>query len=160
MNQLLLAILLSVLPISELRGGLPLAVHYAMQNELPILPIFLLIVVANAAVIPVLFLFLDVLHKQCMKIRIYERLFGLYMKSIRRKIERFEHSYSTCGFLALAIFVAIPLPATGAWTGTMIAWALDLDRKRSILAISAGVFVAGLLVLAGSVGVITLLKLS
>ena len=159
MNQLLLAVILSVLPISELRGGLPVAVDYASRKELPLLPIFLLIVTANVVVIFVLFVFLDVLHKHCLRINIYKKLMNAYLNSIRKKTEKLQKSYAVYGFLALAIFVAIPLPATGAWTGTFIAWVLGLERKRSILAISAGVFVAGLVVLTTTLGVMNLVKL-
>ena len=95
-----------------------------------------------------------------MKIKIYEKLFNIYLNKTRKKIDKFEKTYSTYGFLALTIFVAIPLPATGAWTGCLIAWLLGLERKRSILAISLGVFIAGLLVLLASFGFIELIKLS
>jgi uncharacterized membrane protein len=57
------------------------------------------------------------------------------------------------GYIALMIFVAIPLPGTGAWTGTLIAWTLGLNRLKSFIAIAVGVLIAGLLVLLLSLGV-------
>jgi uncharacterized membrane protein len=58
------------------------------------------------------------------------------------------------GFLALALFVAIPLPMTGAWTGALIAWLLGLKRWKSFIAIAFGVIIAGILVTLISVGLI------
>ena len=59
------------------------------------------------------------------------------------------------GLPALTLFVAIPLPATGAYTGTIIAWLLNLNYKKSFFAIAAGVIIAGIIVTALSTGIIT-----
>ena len=59
--------------------------------------------------------------------------------------------------MALVLFVAVPLPGTGAWTGCLLSWLLDLDRKKSILAISIGVLIAGLFILFGTLGFLNLL---
>ncbi|MBI2630307.1 small multi-drug export protein [Candidatus Pacearchaeota archaeon] len=154
MNQLLLAIILSVLPLSELRGGLPIAVNYCLNNNVPILPVFLLIVIVNIAVIFLLFFFLDYLHKYFMKIPVYQRLMGFVIERTRKKAEKVKKQMDLYGYFALALFVAVPLPLTGAWTGTLVAWFLGLERKKSILAISAGVFIAGLIILIGSWGIL------
>jgi uncharacterized membrane protein len=58
--------------------------------------------------------------------------------------------------LALTLFVAVPLPVTGAWSGCLVAWTLGLDRKKSILAISLGVVIAGLIVFFGTIGFMNL----
>ena len=159
MNQLLLAIILSVLPISELRGGLPVAVNYAIKNDLSVWPIFLLIILVNILVIFFIFFFLDFLHLSFMKIRCYRKTFDFFLERTRKKVRKVEKDMKNYGYLALAIFVAIPLPATGAWTGCLIAWILGLDRKKSILAISAGVLAAGIIILIVSLGVINLFKI-
>jgi len=157
MNQLILSIILTVLPISELRGGMPVAVNYALKNGLSVFPIFLMILLLNISVIFLIFLFLDVFHKKMMKIKVYKKLFNFYINTkIRKKVGRFEKNYSAYGFLALALFVAMPFPTTGAWTGTILAWFLGLERKKSILAISAGVFIAAIIVLLATLGFISL----
>lgn len=157
MNQLILSIILTILPISELRGGLPLAINYAVKNNLSIWPIFLLILLINILVIFFIFLFLDFFHEKLLKIKIYKKVFNFYInKSIRKKVNKFEERYSTYGFLALALFVAIPLPTTGAWTGTILAWFLGLNRKKSIIAISGGVLIAGIIVLSASLWIMSL----
>ena len=161
MNSLILAMILTLLPISELRGGMPIAVDYAIKNNLSISAVFLLILSLNILSIFLLFLFLDLFHKRLLKIKLYKRAFEYYInKMLRKKIGKFESKYSSYGFLALALFVAVPFPATGAWTGTIISWFLGLERKRSIISISAGVLIAAVIMLLVSLGFINFFNLS
>ena len=149
MNQILMAILLSLAPISELRGGIPVAVAYGISNNLAFMHIFgliMLMILANILVIFLLFWFLDFFHTGLLRFSAYNKSFVRYLEMIRKKIDKVEESYAAYGFLGLMLFVAIPVPATGAWTGTIIAWILGFERKRSILAISAGVIIAGIIV--------------
>jgi uncharacterized membrane protein len=150
--KIIYALILTVLPISELRVGLPLAVAYALNNNISIILIFSVVVLLNILVIFFIFYFLDNLHHLFMKIHIYEKLFNAYLKKFQKKVDTFERKYETGGFVALALFVAVPLPGTGAWTGCLLAWLLGLERKKSILAISIGVFIAGLIILFASLG--------
>jgi len=150
--RIIYAIILSLLPISELRGGLPLAIVYANQHNIPTALIFSLIVMTNILAIFLAFLFLDKFHHLFLRIKIYKRFFDKYIERFQKKVDKFEKKYSVMGFLALTLFVAVPLPATGAWSGVLIAWLLDLDRKKSLLAIALGVLIAGVLVLFGTLG--------
>ncbi len=154
--RIIYAIILSILPISELRGGLPLAVIYATQNNIPIALIFFLIVMANILAIFLAFFFLDRVHHIFLGNRAYKRFFDRYVETIQKKVDKFEKKYSAMGFFALSLFVAVPLPATGAWSGVLISWLLDLDRKKSIFAIALGVLIAGVLVLFGTLGFLNL----
>jgi uncharacterized membrane protein len=149
MNQILLAILLSIAPISELRAGIPVAVNYAIGNNLSFnstLGLIAIMILANIAIVFVLFAFLDIFHSGLLRFRIYSKFFASYLRIIRKKIDKIEENYAAYGFLGLMLFVAVPLPATGAWTGALIAWILGLDRKKSIIAIAAGVIIAGIIV--------------
>jgi uncharacterized membrane protein len=150
------AIILSMLPVTELRIGLPKAIIYANQHNIPIVLIFSLIVMANILAIFLAFFFLEKFHPLFLKLKGYKRFFDRYVEKFQGKVDKFEKKYSAIGFLALSLFVAIPLPATGAWSGVLISWLLDLDRKKSILAISLGVVIAGVLVLLGTLGFLTL----
>lgn len=156
MNQLVLAIILSILPISELRGGLPVAISYALKNNVSIFPIFLIIILTNVLVIFLVFFFLDYLHKGFLKFSWYKKVFSFFLERTRKKADKVEAKLGVFGFLALASFVAVPLPVTGAWTGCLIAWILGLDRKKSIFFISLGVLIAGLIVLGASLGILSL----
>lgn len=150
--RILIAIILSILPVSELRGGLPVAIIYANQHNIPIALIFTLIVMVNILAVFLAFYFLDNFHHLFLKIKFYKRFFDRHVERFQKRVDKFEKKYSTIGFLALVLFVAIPLPVTGAWSGCLISWLLDLDRKKSIFAISLGVLIAGILMLFGTLG--------
>ncbi len=158
MNPLVWAIVLTLLPLVELRGGLPLALFYASKNNLSAFPIFILIVFLNIFLVFLIFLFLDFIHKYLLRNLYYRKFYRIYLKSMQKKIKKFETNHKSMGFFALVILVAIPLPLTGAYTGTFISWILNLDRKKSILAISLGVLIAGLIIYFGTEGIITFLS--
>jgi uncharacterized membrane protein len=151
--QILIGLLLTVLPIVELRGGLPVVVEYCLRNQINIWPYFALVIILNVLVIFVLFLFLDFLHERLMNWNFYRRVMSRYLEKIQRKSLNVQKKFDDLGYIALALFVAIPLPGTGAWTGTFVAWVLGLSRWKSILAISIGVLIAGFLVLLASLGI-------
>lgn len=156
--RLLYAILLTLMPVSELRGGLPLAVIYALDNNIPLVFVFFLIVLVNIFLIFFIFYFLDKLHYEFMKLKFYKKFFENYLKKFQKKVDKFEGKYTAFGFWALIIFVAVPLPGTGAWSGGLLSWLLGLDRKKSILSIALGVIIAGLIVFLGTLGLLSFLS--
>lgn len=135
----LLTILLSLLPISELRGAIP----YAYLNGVPLWLSALISIVTNACVSIIAFLFFETINKLLLKWSFYNRLFEKTVERARRKVGEKVSKY---GLLGLMLFVAIPLPITGAWTGTIGAWVMGLHRKKSILFITLGVLIAGTIV--------------
>ena len=155
--KLLYALILTVLPISELRLGLPVAILYAIENNISIMFVFLLVVLLNILLIFFIFYFLDNLHKVFMKLKFYREIFKRYIARFQKKVDKFERKYNSWGFLVLVLFVGIPLPGTGAWSGCLVSWLLGLNRKKSILAISVGVLIAGVLILLGTLGFINFL---
>ncbi|MEM3405706.1 MAG: small multi-drug export protein [Candidatus Pacearchaeota archaeon] len=159
MNNLILALILSFLPVSELRGGLPIAINYALKKNIPIILVFFLVVFINILIIFFVFLFFDYLHKNFMKIKIYKKFFSFYMKRIEKKSKIIERRIGIIGYIALMLFVAVPFPTTGAWTGSIIAWFLKLDRKKSIISISFGVLLAGIIVLLATLGFMSFFKI-
>lgn len=151
-SQIILAILLTVLPVFEIRAGLPIAIDYAIKNNLAIWPFAILLILVNILAVFIAFFFLDFLHKILLKINFYKKFTDKFLKKTQRKSKKIKNRMDKIGYLALMFFVAIPLPGSGAWTGSLIAWTLRLDRKNSIIAISAGVIVAGLITLLISLG--------
>ena len=139
LSVLLWMIILSLLPISELRGAIP----YALYNKVGVIPAFLLCVGFNSLVSPILYLFVSTLHRLLSRWKWYSRAFDRIIERARRKVREPVEKY---GYWGLAVFVAIPLPLTGAWTGAIGAWVLGMDAKKSILAITAGVAAAGIVV--------------
>ena len=138
-RTILLSILLGIIPISELRGAIP----YAYFNGMSLWLSFIIGVLANATVPFFGFVFLNTLHKLLDKWAFYHNLFEKTVERARKKVGEKVSKY---GLLGLMLFVAIPLPITGAWTGTVGAWVLGLDRKKSILFILLGVLIAGIIV--------------
>lgn len=153
-SKLLYAILFTIAPLTELRVGLPLAISYGIENDIPLILMFLTIVLVNILIIFVIFFLLDNAHHILMNSKIYKTLFNAYIQRLQKKVNKFEKRYNQLGFFALVLFVAIPLPGTGVWTGSILSWILRLDRKKSIIAISLGVIIAGLLIFLGTLGFI------
>ena len=126
---------ISMLPIVELRGGIPAGAAMGLSFW----PVYLTCVLGNLLPVPFLILF----AKQILEfLSTLPRIGGFFQKIIRRadqKAAEIGH-YEKWG---LFLFVAIPLPGTGAWTGTLAASLLDMDFKKSTLACAAGVLLAG-----------------
>lgn len=150
MHPLLTPIILSLLPISELRGGIPLAIAMGISP----LKAFLFCTIANLVIIPIIFLFLDFLHKYFYKFKPYQILFDKLLGKIRKKFQR--HAGTKWEYPILFLLVAVPIPGTGAYTGTLIAWLFGLKRRKAILAIALGVLTAGILVTLLSFGFFSL----
>ncbi len=139
LNTILVAVLLCVLPIAELRGGLP----FALAKGVPPLPAYLLCVAANSLVGPLVLLFLSSLHRLLDRWPAYHRLFERLVERSRRKI---HGAVERWGYWGLMVVVAIPLPLTGAYTGALGAWVLGMRRGKSMLFIALGVALAGVIV--------------
>ncbi|MBU2576804.1 MAG: small multi-drug export protein [Nanoarchaeota archaeon] len=156
--QIFIGLILTVLPFIELRGGLPVIVDYAIRNGQSIWPYFFIVVILNILVILLIFMFFDLLHEVFMRMRWYQKFVGKVLARLQKRVDRVKERMDRWGYFALILFVGIPLPITGAWSGSLIAWALGLNRWKSFLAISAGVVIAGLLVLFASFGLLSWLN--
>jgi len=139
MHPLVYAIFLSLLPVSELRGGIPVAIAQGINPFLA----FAVCVFANMLVAPIVFFFLEFVHHRLLPIKFYRRTFDWFLKRARKKSHKTIEKY---GYIGLAIFVAIPLPMTGAYTGTLAAWFFGMKPGKSIASVSLGVLVAGIIV--------------
>lgn len=139
LGERLVVFLLSMVPVSELRGAIPLGVH---GFGMPWWEASLIALVGNLVpVIPILFL-LDAIIRLLGHIKVFRRFFDWLVARTRRRgglVERYE-------FLGLFLFVAIPLPITGAWTGTLVATVLRLPPWRSFFTIFLGVLTADIIV--------------
>lgn len=152
--SLLTGVLISMLPFVELRLGLPIAI----ANASP-LSAFILCVAANIIIIPFIFLFLDYAHFRLLRIKIYSKISNNILNKMRPRSVKVKEKMAIYGFPALMLFVSIPLPVTGAYAGSIIAWLLNLNRKKSFLAIAAGVTIAGIIITLLSLGIINIFNL-
>jgi uncharacterized membrane protein len=131
-------------PISELRGAIPIAVG---MYDFPWYYAFIFGIIGNLIPVPFILLFLDYIIPVLCKIPLLDRLVQWFLSRTRRRgkiVERFER-------IGLALFVAIPLPITGAWTGSILAVLLGLKFRQSFLSIACGVVIAGVIVTAATV---------
>lgn len=145
-------ILLAMTPINELRGTIPLAV--GLWHLSPLKAFFL---AGLGNMIPVFFLlwFWKHLAGYLMeKSKTVKRLFNWLFKRTR---QRFYKKHSAYGDIALILLVAIPLPFTGAWTGTVAAFLFDIPYKKSLGLIFIGVAIAGLIVTLATLGFISII---
>ena len=140
MNSILFyAILLSLLPIAEIRGGIP----YAIANNINPFIAYFICVGANVLAFPIVFFFLEFLHPLFLKIDLYKNLFDKFVIKTREKLNDKIKKY---GFWGLMIFVMIPLPVTGAYTGSFAAWLFNIPKKKAFLSVVLGVVISGIIV--------------
>lgn len=143
--------IISLFPILELRGGI-LAGYFL---GLPMWTTTFLAVAGNLLPIPFLLMFIEAIFDWCLK----HNLLVKFISTLRRRAQSKSASVKKYEFWGLCIFVAIPLPGTGAWTGVLIAEALGMDRKRAMLSITLGVLIAGVIMLMVSYGLLNFIGL-
>lgn len=145
----LATMIIAMIPIAELRVALPLALTV---YKLPLWQAFFYAFIGN--VIPVFFIiyFIDAVSKFLMsRFKFFNRFFSWLFNRTRLK---FEGKYAKYGLVALAVFVAIPLPVTGAWTGSVAAFLFQIPKKQAVFWICLGVMIAGIIVTIISLGAI------
>lgn len=135
----LLVLALSMVPVLELRAALPLGLLYYDMN--PVIA-FLLAFIGNMLPVP----FLVVWGRQVLEWLASYRTVGAPFRWILRLGEKKVAKMHRTLFVGLMLFVAVPLPGTGAWTGALIALTLNLKLKKAIPPIALGVFIAGIIV--------------
>ncbi len=150
LGEALLTMLISMLPVVELRGGLPAGVAMG----LPIPAAFLASLIGNMLPVPFIILFVRPLFRW---VRTHIPKLGGFVARLESRAKEKSMDvvrYQTWGLL---IFVAIPLPGTGAWTGALIAAVLNMRLKRAVPVIFAGVVIAGCIITVLTYGVTLLL---
>lgn len=146
--DLLLLVAITAVPWIELRGSIPVGIAMGY----PPLLVFALAVIANCLVILPGFLVLDLLYDRWLsKLAWVRRQVDRVRASGASYLERYE-------LIGLALFVGVPLPGTGAYAGTLLAWLAGLERRRAVLAIAAGVLAAGTAVTLVATGVVAALR--
>lgn len=139
--------LVSMLPLIELRGAIPIA----ESMNLNIFIYYIVAIIGNMVPVPFIYLFARRMLEWGKDKKIIGKFFTFCLEKGQKGGEKLKKSAGNRGiFWALMIFVGIPIPGTGAWTGTLAASILDIDFKTSILAVSLGVILAGIIMSVGS----------
>ena len=140
--------LVSMIPIIELRGAIPIS----QKMGLPIINSYIICIIGNMLPVPIIYLF----ARKVLEWGADKPLIGGFFRWCLTKGEhggqKLQQKAGRGLFLALMLFVGIPVPGTGAWTGTLAASILDMDFKSSVLAVMLGVLLAGVIMMVGSVG--------
>ena len=150
LKQYLITFFISMVPLIELRGAIP----YSQVMGLPLLQSYIICILGNMLPVPIIFFFArKVLEWGCDKPFIGKFFTWCLLKG-ERGGRKLDASAGRGLYWALFIFVGIPLPGTGAWTGTLAASFLDLDFKKTIVAVMCGVVLAGIIMAIFSYGVL------
>ena len=140
-KEYLIAFFISMVPLVELR----LAIPYAIRIGLPVLPAYIICILGNMVPVPIIFLFARKVLEWGKDKKIIGKFFTFCLEKGHKGGEKLKEKAGRGLFWALFFFVGIPLPGTGAWTGTLAASILDMDFKSSVLAVLLGVILAGVI---------------
>ena len=149
MKKYFWVLFISMLPLVEIRGALP----YAVGMDLPLVPSIIVAVIGNMIPVPFIFLFARKVLDWGKDKKIIGRFFTWCLQKGEKGGRKLEEKAGKGLYWALFLFVGIPVPGTGAWTGMLAASILNMDFKKSTLAALGGVLLAGAIMLAASLGV-------
>ena len=143
----LIVFVISMVPIVELRGAIPIAESLGLNIAL----YYPIAIIGNMLPVPIIYLFARKVLEWEKDKKIIGRFFTWCLEKGEKGREKLKKTAGNKGiFFALLLFVGIPIPGTGAWTGTLAASFLNLDFKTSISAVALGVILAGIIMSLGS----------
>lgn len=150
MKKYLWVFLISMVPLIEIRGAIP----YAVGMGLPVVPSIIVAVIGNMIPVPFIYLFARKVLEWGKDKKYIGGFFTWCLQKGEKGGRKLEAKAGRGLYWALFLFVGIPLPGTGAWTGMLAASILDMDFKKSTLAVLGGVMLAGAILLVLSLGVV------
>lgn len=142
--------LISMVPIIELRGAIPVAVGMG----LPLIPSYIICIIGNMLPVPFIYFFARKVLIWGADKPVIGKFFTFCLEKGEKGGKKLQAKAGRGLFVALLLFVGIPLPGTGAWTGTLAASLLDMDFKSSVIAVMCGVLLAGVIMALISNGVL------
>ena len=149
LKKYLIVFLISMVPLVELRGAIP----YAVGFDLPLVPSYIVAIIGNMVPVPFIFLFGRKLLEWGKDLKYVGGFFRWCLEKGEKAGAKLEAKAGRGLYVALLLFVGIPLPGTGAWSGTLAASLLNMDFKKSVIYVMLGVLLAGVIMLAVSLGV-------
>lgn len=144
----ILVFIISLMPILELRGGLLAATLLKVEPAVA----YIISIVGNALPVPFILLFIKKILDWMGKSKV--KFFKKIVKVLEGKVEKNKNKIEKYGYLGLVLFVGIPLPGTGAWTGCLLAALLDMNRKKSFICILLGIIMASIIMMILSYGIL------
>lgn len=153
-NHYIIVFFISMVPLIELRGAIP----YAIGFNLPLLPSYVIAIIGNMLPVPFIFFFARKVLEWGADKPIIGKFFTFCLEKGHKGGEKLKKTAGPGLYWALFLFVGIPLPGTGAWTGTLAASILDMDFKKSCIATISGVVLAGVIMGLLSAGVFSFIR--
>ena len=150
LKKYLLVFFVSMVPLIELRGAIPYS--QLPRVSLPLLQAYIVNVIGNMVPVPFIYLFARRVLEWGADKPVIGKFFRFCLEKGEKGGQKLQEKAGRGLFVALLLFVGIPLPGTGAWTGTLAASILDMDFKSSITAVMLGVILAGIIMGAASAG--------
>ncbi len=152
----IIVFLISMVPLIELRGAIPYAVGFINAGVPLSLPLcYVIAIIGNMLPVPIIFFFARKVLEWGADKPVIGKFFSFCLNKGHKGGEKLQAKAGRGLFVALLLFVGIPLPGTGAWTGTLAASLLDMDFKSSVIAVMLGVILAGIIMGVVSMGVFT-----
>lgn len=142
----IIVFLISMVPLIELRG----AILFSQIRHLPVMQSYIICIIGNMLPVPIIYLFARKVLEWGANKPYIGKFFTWCLEKGRHGGEKLQAKAGRGLFLALLLFVGIPVPGTGAWTGTLAASILEMDFKSSILAVMLGVILAGVIMMVAS----------
>lgn len=149
----LLVFFTSMVPLIELRGAIPIGLSPILGDALPVIPLYIISILGNMLPVPIIFFFARKVLLWGANKKIIGKFFTFCLEKGEKGGQKLQEKAGRGLYFALFLFVGIPLPGTGAWTGTLAASFLNMDFKKSIIAIMAGVVLAGIIMGLASFGI-------
>ena len=147
--------LISMIPLIELRGAIPVATAWGLmgRDNIPqTVLVYAICIVGNMLPVPIIYLFARKFLEWGKDKKLIGGICSFFLDKGSRAGKKLEEKAGRGLFLALMLFVGIPLPGTGAWTGTLAASILGMKFKQTVLAVILGVLMAGIIMLLASMG--------
>ena len=146
---------ISMVPLIELRVAVPMAINL---YHLPVLTSYIVCIIGNMLPVPVIFFFARKVLEWGKDKKVIGKFFTFCLEKGHKGGVKLQEKAGRGLYVALFLFVGIPVPGTGAWTGTLAASLLDMDFKKSVVAVMLGVVLAGLIMGAGVTSIVELIK--
>lgn len=154
LKHFIIVFFISMVPLIELRGAIP----YAVGFNLPLLPSYIIAIIGNMLPVPFIFFFARKVLEWGADKPVIGGFFRFCLEKGHKGGTKLQNTAGKGLYWALFLFVGIPLPGTGAWTGTLAASILDMDFKKSCVAIISGVVLAGVIMGVLSAGVFSFIR--
>ena len=152
LKKYILVFLISMVPLIELRGAVPVGLSTLWGEPMQLLPLYAICIIGNMLPVPIIFFFARKVLEWGADKKYIGKFFTFCLEKGEKGGKKLQEKTGKGLYWALFLFVGIPLPGTGAWTGTLAASLLDMDFKKSIIAVMAGVVLAGIIMGLASMG--------